>query len=510
VICPPLPGVLTLVLTGRFSGTLRAIVPSRSGRRHRLSRGCRSGYPSQTYVLSSCASAGQWVRRSVRASEARNGGCTVIGDDISAAEARRIALAAQGFADRPPSGTVDARLIRRVLGRIGLLQIDSVNVLVRTQYLPLYSRLGPYPAPILEHLAYKRRELFEYWGHEASFLPIATEPLFRWRMARAAEGKAWGGLVQVARERPDFVEYVYSLIAERGALSGGAFGDEAARSGPWWGWSDSKRALEWLFWIGRIAISRRTNFERFYDLPERVIPAEILNAPTPTVEDAQRDLLRIASRAHGIGTASDLKDYFRIKGPGAQVRLNELVEAGELRQVRVHGWSAPAYLHPDAQLPRWVRARALLSPFDSLVWFRDRTDRLFNFFLRLEIYTPAPKRVFGYYVLPFLLGDTLVGRVDLKSDRKNGALLVHGAFAEAGQQPGAVAAELAPELQRLAGWLGLHRVVVGDRGEVAAPLRAMLAGTEVPDLHIAGPPLADTGIEDVGGEAARVDDHSTL
>lgn len=420
----------------------------------------------------------------------------VIGDDISAAEARRIALAAQGFADRPPSGAVDARLIRRVLGRIGLLQIDSVNVLVRTQYLPLYSRLGPYPATLLEQLAYQKRELFEYWGHEASFLPTATQPLFRWRMARAAEGAGvWGGLAQIAKDRPEFVEYVHSVIAERGPLSAGSFGEEAERTGPWWGWSDSKRAVEWLFWIGRIAIARRTNFERYYDLPERVIPPEIMNTPTPSVEDAQRELLRIASRAHGIGTASDLKDYFRIKGPGAQLRLNELVEAGELRQVRVQGWSAPAYLHKDAQLPRWVRARAVLSPFDSLVWFRDRTDRLFNFYLRLEIYTPAPKRVFGYYVLPFLVGERLVGRVDLKADRKNSALLVHGAFAEEGQRPEAVAAELGPELQRLAGWLGLERVVVGERGEVAAPLKAALAGTHVPDLHIAGPPLEDAGID---------------
>lgn len=437
--------------------------------------------------------------------EGSDGGCTVIDDDFSVSEARRIALAAQGFADKRPSGLVDARLIRRVLGRVGLLQIDSVNVLVRTQYLPLYSRLGPYPAKILETLAYQKRELFEYWGHEASFLPVNTQPLFRWRMARAAEGAGiWGGIAQIAKDRPDFVEHVYSMIEERGALSAGAFGEEAERTGPWWGWSDSKRAVEWLFWIGRIAIARRTNFERFYDLPERVIPPEIMITPTPSVEDAQRELLRISSRSLGIATASDLKDYFRIKGPGANQRIDELVEAGELRQVRVKGWSAPVYLHPEAQLPRWVRARALLSPFDSLVWFRDRTDRLFNFYLRLEIYTPAPKRVFGYYVLPFLLGDTLVGRVDLKADRKNGALLVHGAFAEDGQRPDAVAAELASELQRLAGWLGLHSVQVGDRGEVAAPLKAAMAGAEVPDLHIPGPPPEEAGIEEVTEDAADV------
>ncbi|MCC7372680.1 MAG: YcaQ family DNA glycosylase [Chloroflexi bacterium] len=425
--------------------------------------------------------------------------------DLSQAEARRVALAAQGFSDRPPSGAVDVRLIRRVLGRIGVLQIDSVNVLVRTQYLPLYSRLGPYPARLLEHLAYERRELFEYWGHEASFLPVAAQPLFRWRMDRASNGEGvWNGIARIAQERPDFVEHVHATIVERGALSAGAFGEEAARTGPWWGWSDGKRALEFLFWSGRIAIARRTNFERFYDLPERVIPPSILQQPTPGRDDAQRELLRIGARCLGVATASDIKDYFRIRGAGAQARLDELVEAGELRQVRVQGWSGVAYLHREAQIPRWVRARALLSPFDSLVWFRDRAERLFDFFLRLEIYTPAHKRVFGYYVLPFLLGETLVGRVDLKADRKNGVLLVHGAFAEEGRDPDGIAVELAPELQRLAGWLGLHQIAVGERGEVARPLKAALAGSAVPDLHIPGPPPEEAGTDVVTVDAPDV------
>jgi uncharacterized protein YcaQ len=393
--------------------------------------------------------------------------------DLSAAEARRIALAAQGFVDRAPSGVVDARLLRRVLGRVGLLQIDSVNVLARTQYLPLFARLGTYPAHLLDNLAYERRELFEYWGHEASYLPVATQPLFRWRMARAEAGEAWGGLKRIARERPDLVERVYQLVAERGPISAGGHEQREKQTGPWWGWSDTKCAFEWLFWIGRIAVASRKNFERQYDLPERVIPSAILSAPTPSVEDAQRELIRISARAHGIGTVGDLADYFRLKNTEAKARLLELVEAGELREVTVEGWPAPAYLDPAAALPRWVRARALLSPFDSLVWERDRTERVFNFFLRLEIYTPAPKRVFGYYVLPFLVGEELVGRVDLKADRKNRALLVHGAFAEDGQNPAHVAAELAPELARMAGWLGLERVVIGERGAVAAPLRLL-------------------------------------
>lgn len=392
--------------------------------------------------------------------------------DVSAAEARRIALAAQGFADRPPSGAVDARLIRRVLGRIGLLQIDSVNVLVRTQYLPLFSRLGPYPAPILETMAYRRRELFEYWGHEASFLPMGLHPLLRWRMERYANGLAgWSGMVRFAHEHADPIERVYQAVASGGLTAAGGLEEPGARSGPWWGWSEGKRALEWLYSTGRLAVAHRHNFERHYDLPERVYPPEILALPTPPADEAQRQLIRISAKAHGIGTATDLADYFRIRPADARLRVAELVEAGELQPVRVEGWSAEAYLDPAAALPRRVRARALLSPFDSLVWERARTERLFNFYLRLEIYTPAPKRVFGYYVLPFLVGEALVGRVDLKADRKNRALLVHGAFAETGQDPVFVATELAPELERMAGWLGLERVIVGERGEVTAPLR---------------------------------------
>jgi uncharacterized protein YcaQ len=407
--------------------------------------------------------------------------------DVSAAEARRIALAAQGFADRPPAGAVDVRLLRRALGRIGLLQVDSVNVLVRTQYLPLFSRLGPYPARLLDSLVYERRELFEYWGHEASYLPVACHPLLRWRMESGKRGETWGGLVRIARERPDLVARIYELVKERGPISAGGADEPAERGGPWWGWTDAKRAFEWLFRTGELAISTRRHFERFYDLPERVIPRAILDAPTPGDDDARRELLRLSARAHGIGTANDLADYFRIKVTDARPRLAELVEAGALQSVRVQGWKEPAYLDPAAAIPRRVRARALLSPFDSLVWYRDRTERLFDFFLRLEIYTPAPKRVFGYYVLPFLLGERLVGRVDLKADRQNRALLVHGAFAEAGQSPLEVADELAPELQRMAGWLGLERIVVGERGEVAAPLRAHRMIAEQPPAGAVAP-----------------------
>jgi uncharacterized protein YcaQ len=409
--------------------------------------------------------------------------------DVSATEARRIALAAQGFADRPPTGDVDVRLIRRVLGRIGLLQVDSVNVLARTQYLPLYSRLGPYSAPLLDSMVYQRRELFEYWGHEASYLPLALHPLMRWRMERIGQGETWPGLARIAQERPDLVERVYQLVVERGPISAGGADEPEERGGPWWGWTDAKRAFEWLFRTGRLAISGRRHFERFYDLPERVIPADVLSSPTPSTEDAQRQLLRIAARCHGIGTVGDLADYFRLRKTESKARLDELVEAGELTRVSVEGWAGEAYLDPTIGVPRRVRARALLSPFDSLVWYRERTERLFDFFLRLEIYTPAHKRVFGYYVLPFLLGERLVGRADLKADRQNRALLVHGAFAEAGQHPLEVAEALGPELQRMAGWLGLERVIIGERGELAGPLRALHLHADHP--HVTPPPSDD-------------------
>src|SRR6266536_1285538 len=280
--------------------------------------------------------------------------------DLSAAEARRIALAAQGFADRAPRGTVDARHARRVLERLGVFQIDSVNVLVRSHYLPLFSRLGPYPVNLLDTLAYKRRELFEYWGHEASFLPMASQPLFRWRMARYAAGGGWTGMVTFAREHPEYIETVYQTVVERGPISASGLDNRGERGGPWWGWDDGKRALEWLYWVGRIVIANRRSFERIYDLPERALPAEVLAAPTPSEEDAQRELLRIAARALGVATASDLADYFRIGVTQASARLAELVAAGELRPVTVEGWSAPAFLDPAAAIPRKVQARALL------------------------------------------------------------------------------------------------------------------------------------------------------
>jgi uncharacterized protein len=393
------------------------------------------------------------------------------GADISADQARRIALAAQGFADPAPRGRVDRRHARRVLERIGVVQLDAVNVVVRSHEMPLYSRLGPYTRGLLDVLASRERGLFEYWGHEASLLPMEMQPLFRWRMAR---GETWGGMARVARDRPDFVQAILQEVAERGPIGVSELSEKEPRRGPWWGWGDGKRALEYLFWTGKLTAAGRRNFERLYDLPERVIPAAVLGAPTPAEPDAIRQLLLRAGRACGIGTAGDLADYYRIRMPDARPRLAELAEGGQLVRVHVEGWREPAYLHPEARIPRRAAPTALLSPFDSLVWSRARVERIFGFHYRIEIFVPEPQRVYGYYVLPFMLDGQLVGRVDLKADRRAGVLLVPGAFAEADADRPAVADALARELPRFAEWLGLDAVRVGSRGNLAGALRKRL------------------------------------
>ena len=394
---------------------------------------------------------------------------------LSAAEARRLGLRAQGFSDRRPAGRVDVRHLRRVVDRVRLLQIDSVNVLVRSHYLPMFSRLGPYPRDLLDRMAYERAELFEYWAHEQSLQPVAAYPLMRWRMAWAAAGHTWGGLARFARENPAYIEAVHAEIAERGPLPASALRDPGTRSGPWWGWGEGKRALEWLHWTGRLAALRRPSFERVYDLPERVLPADVLARPAVPERDARKALLVMAARSLGVATAADLADYHRQRLTAVRPLLAELVEDASLVAAEVEGWDVPAYRDPDARLPRQVAAAALVSPFDSLVWDRRRTERLFGFHLRLEIYTPAAQRRFGYYVLPFLLGDRLVGRVDLKADRRAGALLVHAAYAEHGVDAATAAGPLAAELWSMAAWLGLERVAVADVGDLAPLLARAVA-----------------------------------
>ena len=395
---------------------------------------------------------------------------------LGAAAARRVALAAQGFADPAPTGPVTRRHLRRVVGRTRLLQIDSVNVFERAHFLPPFSRLGPYDRALLPDLAYRRRELFEYWGHEASLLPVELHPLLRWRMARAeALEEGWGGPLRVMRDRPEFVAEVLRRVEQEGPVGAGDLRDGPRRGGSWWSWDDAKVALEYLFWAGRVTTSSRPSFERRYDLVERVLPAAVLGLPTPSREDAQRELVLQAAAAHGVATERDLRDYFRLRVDEAAVAVRSLVEEGALLRVEVPGWKQPAYLHPAARVPRRVRASALLSPFDPLVWERARTSRLFGFDYRIEIYVPAEKRVHGYYVLPFLHDEALRARVDLKSDRQAGVLRVQAAWLEPGHEAGETAVALAAELHRAAGWQGLDAVHVAGRGDLAGPLSAALS-----------------------------------
>jgi uncharacterized protein YcaQ len=395
---------------------------------------------------------------------------------LSPRQARRVALAAQGFTRPRPTTPVNAAGLRRLFECTQLLQIDSVNVLQRAHYLPGWSRHGAYPTETLDAMAYRRRQLFEDWGHEASLMPMELHPLMRWRMRRAEEKyETWGRLAKLAQERPDYIEHVFAKVRDSGPVTAGELAEEERRGTDHWGWNwtDSKVAIEFLFWAGRVATVERRNFERLYDVPERVIPADVLALPTPSEEEAHRELLVRAARACGVGTVGDLADYFRIRNPLARPRIAELVEDGRLIEVEVHGWRHPGYALPDLVVPRKSAHRALLVPFDPLIWERDRTQRLFGFRYRIEIYVPADKRVHGYYVLPFLLGDALVARVDLKSDRQAQVLRVQGAFAELGAPPETVE-ELAAELRELAEWLGLSGVVVSPRGDLAGALAQAL------------------------------------
>jgi uncharacterized protein YcaQ len=395
-------------------------------------------------------------------------------ETISAAMARRIALAAQGFADKRPNDPAGARHLNRVLGSIGLLQIDSVSVVVRAHYMPMFSRLGSYPRELLDKASSgRRRTLFEYWAHEASFLPIQTYPLMRWRMERASRNEdIYGGLAKWARANTGFIDEIYQEVVAGGPVAASDI-DGAKGSGGWWGWSDAKHAFEWLFWAGRITVASRRGFERVYDLPERVLPTDVVNAPIPAPADAHRQLLRIAARAHGIVTAPCLRDYFRLSASDMKGRIEELVEEGELQPVRVQGWNRQAYLHSGARIPRKVEACALLAPFDPLVFERARTEALFGFRYRIEIYTPAPKRQYGYYVLPFLLGDRLVARIDLKADRPMATLRVLAAYAEPGA-PTHTAEALATELRLMADWLDLEHLEVLPAGDLGPALAGIV------------------------------------
>ena len=406
---------------------------------------------------------------------------TATGQTLTREEARRLALAAQGMASSARSGTTATwRRIAQAIDTMNLLQIDSVNVVARSHYLPVLARVGHYRPETLDTRAFslKSRRLFECWAHEASLLPMALHPLMRWRMNRAAEGIGiYKELVRFADERAGYVDRVRREIAERGPLKASELPDAGRKaSADWWSWTDGKTAVEYLFATGEVTTAERLgNFERRYDLPERVIPSDILGARAPDDADAIRALVELSAKALGIGTETDLRDYFRLPVEDARRAVAELCEAGTLEPCQVDGWRNPAYLYTHAALPRRATGTALLSPFDPLVWFRDRASRIFGFDYRIEIYTPAAKRRYGYYVLPFLMKGRLAGRVCLKADRKAGALLVNASHIEPGHDHGETATALAGTLDDLRHWLGLQHTEVAPIGDLSAELALSVA-----------------------------------
>ncbi|XAW96478.1 winged helix-turn-helix domain-containing protein [Pseudomonas abietaniphila] len=394
---------------------------------------------------------------------------------LSLKQARRVALAAQAFNGRQAPTTIKSSHVMQLIERLGVLQIDSVNALVRSHYLPLYSRLGNYPQKLLDQAAWsqgRQRKLFEYWGHEASLLPVELYPLMRWRMQRASQGEGiYQQLAKFGREEQATIARVLQAVRDQGPLGAGSLSTRQERAGPWWDWSAEKHALEWLFAAGEVTVSGRRGFERLYDLPERVLPFSILNHPPISEADAQRGLLLRAITALGVGTEKDIRDYFRQDPAPAKARLAELLEERAIEPVQVQGWKQPAYVLPGLKVPRKVTASALLSPFDSLIWERARTERLFDFHYRLEIYTPAHKRVYGYYVLPFLHHERIAARIDLRAERAAGRLAVHAVHEE---EPGLDEEgmhALAANLRQLADWLGLRDVLINCQRASAARLR---------------------------------------
>lgn len=396
---------------------------------------------------------------------------------IARKSARRLALTAQGFSgEQPTSGQVTRwSALSKVIDSLNLLQIDSVNVLSRSHYLPVFSRLGRYDKAVLDNhtLAARNRRCFEYWAHEASILPYRYQPLLRWRMNDARNGAGiYKGLVEFAQQKPQVIQQTLEKVRAEGPLRPRDFGQPAVRSGEWWGWNDHKTALEYLFWTGDVTAASRDGFERLYDVPDRVLPEETHAAPAPVRSDAIRELARHSARALGISTETDIRDYFRLPVADARQAVVELVENGELHMVEVQGWNKPAYIWHKAKSARTFNRATLLSPFDPLVWNRERAERIFDFRYRIEIYTPAPKRQFGYYVLPFLIGEKLSGRLCLKADRQAGILRVNAAWHEDGIDAGAASQAVVPALYEMSQWLDLECVKIAERGNMAKALKA--------------------------------------
>jgi uncharacterized protein len=394
--------------------------------------------------------------------------------DLSIGQARRLALGAQGFGGLRPTGRIDRRHLHSTMGRLELLQLDSVPVVIRTQYMPLFSRLGPYRTELLDEVAYRDHAWFEAWSHEASLLPVESEPLWRWHKQGIASGRIRPRLAAAMAQESGYVRDVLAQVVDRGPLKAGELDDPRRRQGDWWsGRSIGTVTLDWLWRIGAVGVRRVGNFEKQYDVFERVVPDDVRARPTPDDDDALRELLARAGRALGVATADDLIDYFRLPKPKARLLVADLVEDGDLVETTVEGWNRPAYRHLDVAMPREIRRTALLSPFDPIVWNRDRADRLFDFQYKIEIYVPEAKRQFGYYVLPLLWRDRLAARFDLKTWRDDRVLHVRGSFAEPWVDVDELASDAHAELLRLAELVGADELRIESNGNLAPALSAL-------------------------------------
>ena len=396
---------------------------------------------------------------------------------LSKQDAKRIAIRAQGLATGRSAEIAGDPITLDDVGRsvraMRLLQIDAVNVCVRSHYMPLFSRLGNYDMNLLDRLAYEKKSVFETWAHAACFVPVEDRRLFLQRMAARQPRHRVARLME---ENPPYLENMLEQVRERGPLTASELDGAGKRSGPWWGYTSGKIAMEWYFAIGEVSVAERRNFARYYDLTERVIDEKHLDGYTPSVAESHREMMRKAVQAHGVGTAGDLANYYGIKNADAKVHLDELAQEGVIQRVSAEGWDEDGFAPIDITSTKPTNARALLTPFDPLVWNRDRVERIFDFLYRIEIYVPEKKRQYGYYVYPFVLGEELVARIDLKAERDRGILRVKGAFVEDGPDQDQVAANLADELRLMAEWLGLKRVGTGRRGNLMPKLRTALKG----------------------------------
>lgn len=393
---------------------------------------------------------------------------------ISLDVARRMALGAQGFGDPAPSGRVDRRHLRRAMARMRVVQLDSIPIVARTQYLPFHSRLGPYDMALLDRVAYRDDEWFELWAHEASIMPVDVEPLFRWMTDRARSGHTWKSLHQVSVREPAYVEAVLAEVRERGAVTGGELSDPRPlpKDGSgWWNRSLGVLALDWLYRVGELGVRRRGNFEKVFSPIEDIVPKEILDQPTPAPDDAVRELTKRSVQALGVGTAKGVADYFRLPIKMVRPALDELVESGAIDVAEVESWNKPAFVDPKAVVPRRITGATVLSPFDPVVWNRDRAERIWGFEYRIEIYVPAAKRRWGYYVLPVMVDGDLVARLDVKTDRDASVLRIKAAYAEPGHATPAVAARVRSAIEDLRVLVRVDEVDVADRGDLAPHLR---------------------------------------